>query len=114
MLFRSRQSTVLLPADVEMVAKRWRGQLVGGYELLVIARELTARYTDQGYAGSGVVLADQTIGSGVVVFAAREVKLSTIVMPHHRAGCGRRPSSNSSGRIDRACCTCRHCRIVSP
>ena len=76
-----RQSTVLAQADIEDVAKRWRGQLVGGYELLVIARELTAHYTDKGYAGSGVVLADQSIGSGVVVFTAREVKVSQIVMP---------------------------------
>ncbi|MBP8120474.1 MAG: ShlB/FhaC/HecB family hemolysin secretion/activation protein [Burkholderiales bacterium] len=76
-----RQATVLAPTDIEEVAKRWRGQLIGGYELLAIARELTARYTEKGYAGSGVVLADQAIGNGTVVFTAREVRLAKFVMP---------------------------------
>ena len=73
-----QNTSVLTTADIDTVTTRWRGKLIGGYELLVIARELTALYTDKGYSGSGVVLGDQAIELGVVRFHAREVHVSNV------------------------------------
>ena len=73
-----QNSSVLGAPEIETVTSRWRGKLIGGYELLVIARELTALYTDRGYSGSGVVLGDQAIESGVVRFHAREVRVAKL------------------------------------
>ena len=73
-----QNTSVLTTQEIESVTARWRGKLVGGYELLVITRELTALYTDKGYSGSGVVLGDQAIEGGVVRFHAREVKVSKV------------------------------------
>lgn len=75
-----QNSSVLSAPEIETVASRWRGKLIGGYELLVITRELTALYTDKGYSGSGVVLGDQAIEGGVVRFHAREVKVSKVAV----------------------------------
>ena len=75
-----QNSSVLTTVDTDTVTARWRGKLIGGYELFVIARELTALYTDKGYSGSGVVLGDQAIEGGVVRFHAREVKVSKVAV----------------------------------
>ena len=73
-----QNSSVLTPADIDTVTARWRGKLIGGYELLAITRELTALYTDKGYSGSGVVLGDQAIEGGMVRFHAREVRVGKV------------------------------------
>ncbi len=75
-----QNTSVLSTQDIESVTARWRGKLIGGYELLVITRELTALYTDKGYSGSGVVLGDQAIEGGVVRFHAREVKVGKVAV----------------------------------
>ena len=73
-----QNSSILGAQEIESVTARWRGKLIGGYELFVIARELTALYTDRGYSGSGVVLGDQAIEGGVVRYHAREVYVAKV------------------------------------
>ena len=75
-----QNSSILSAPEIETVTSRWRGKLIGGYELLVITRELTALYTDKGYSGSGVLLGDQAIKVGVVRFHAREVKVGKVAV----------------------------------
>lgn len=73
-------TTALDAAAIEAVAARWRNRWIGGFELAAIQRELGQLYEERGYKGSGVVLGDQVIERGEVVFHAREVKLDRIVL----------------------------------
>ncbi len=71
-------ATVLDQAAIESVSARWRGRWIGGFELAAIQRELSLLYEERGYKGSGVVLGDQAIERGEVVFHAREVTIDRI------------------------------------
>ena len=71
-------STVLDDASVRGVADPFIGKPVTTADLEEIRRQLTLLYIDRGYINSGVLIPDQNVVNGIVVFRAVEGRVSDI------------------------------------
>ncbi len=103
--------TVLEDDVLEAIAEPYLGRPIGTRDLEQLRRELTRAYVDRGYINSGVVLPDQTIQDGRVVFQAIEGRLTDIIVEpgtrfsadfiSDRLARGAGPPLNVSGLEDR-------------
>ena len=76
--FQLEGNTVLKPAELELVFRKYRDRLIGFAELLELETELTKLYTAKGYINSGVVVPMQDVSGGVVRLQAIEGTIETI------------------------------------
>lgn len=70
--------TVFTPEQLAAVVAPYEGREVSSSELQSVRVALTRLYVDNGYVSSGVLLPDQKIQDGVVVYRAVEGSLSTV------------------------------------
>jgi len=70
--------TVFKPAAVAALTAPYQNRMVSSGELQALRVALTRLYVDKGYINSGVILPDQEVKDGVVVFRAVEGKLTRI------------------------------------
>ena len=76
--FQLEGNTVLEPAALELVFRKYRDRPIGFAELLELETELTKLYTAKGYVNSGVVVPMQNIQDGIVKLQAIEGTIETI------------------------------------
>jgi len=75
---RIRGNTALAAEVLEQIARRYAGRELGLDEILALRDELTQAYVERGFATSGVVLPDQSLGEGVLELQAVEGRVSAI------------------------------------
>ena len=76
--FELEDNTVLKPAELDLVFRKYRDRPIGFADLLELETELTKLYTAKGYINSGVVVPIQNIKDGVVELQAIEGRIDTI------------------------------------
>ena len=76
--FELEGNTVLKPAELDLVFRKYRDRQIGFADLLELETELTKLYTAKGYINSGVVVPIQNIKDGVVELQAIEGTINTI------------------------------------
>ena len=72
--------TALRPEAIASVTAPYVGRMVSSSELQSLRVALTQLYVDAGYVSSGVLLPDQEVTSGVIVYRAVEGQLERIEM----------------------------------
>lgn len=75
---RLRGSTVLSHAEVAGAAAPFVGRTVSAADLQALRQRLTRLYVERGYLNSGVILPDQDVAQGTVVFQAVEGTLTEL------------------------------------
>lgn len=75
---RIQGNTVLTRSVLMPLIKNYVGNSITGSQLNQLAFEITQLYIEQGYINSGVVLPDQKIENGTVIFLALEGKLGKV------------------------------------
>ncbi|HEY1312307.1 MAG TPA: POTRA domain-containing protein [Steroidobacteraceae bacterium] len=73
-------ATAIRPAAIATLTAPYLNRMVSSGELQSLRIALTHLYVDKGYINSGVILPDQQVKDGVVVFRAIEGKLTRIVV----------------------------------
>jgi hemolysin activation/secretion protein len=73
-------ATAIRPAAIATLTAPYLNRMVSSGELQSLRIALTHLYIDKGYINSGVILPDQQVKDGVVVFRAIEGKLTRIVV----------------------------------
>jgi len=81
---RIEGGTVLDDADVAAVAAPYTGRDISMEELNELRNRLSLLYFDRGYVNSGVVLPDQKIGQGEIVFTEVLGRLVTVELQGNR------------------------------
>ena len=69
---RIQGSTVLSPEELQVITAPYVGRFVTTIELQELRRKLTLSYIDKGYITSGVILPDQKVSEGTILFRAVE------------------------------------------
>ncbi|HJR71005.1 MAG TPA: POTRA domain-containing protein [Gammaproteobacteria bacterium] len=77
-------NTVLTAAEVAALTAPYENRSVSFEELHELRHTLSRAYVDRGYVSSGVVMPDQRVTGGVVVFQAIEGQLTEIVVQGNR------------------------------
>jgi len=75
---RIQGSTVLPPEEVQAITAPYVGRFVTTIELQELRRKLTLSYIDKGYITSGVILPDQKVTDGTILFRAVEGVMSDV------------------------------------
>ena len=79
-------NTVLDPAEIAAMVRRYVAREASSEDLLELAHQLSRLYAARGYINSGFVLPDQDVTSGVIEYRAIEGRLASVEIPardHH-------------------------------